>query len=58
MADLNPVSSDDPTGERPGGLHSFSPWEAALDAVSHLAVVFALTLALILIVGHQLGHPL
>jgi hypothetical protein len=39
-------------------LHYLSPWEVALSAVSKLAVVFALTLSLILILGHQLAGPL
>ena len=39
-------------------LHYLSPWEVALSAVSKLAVVFALSLCLILILGHQLAGPL
>lgn len=40
-----------------GVLDDLSPWEVALTTVSRLAVVFALSLALILIVGHQLAGP-
>ena len=36
-------------------LHYLSPWEVALSAVSRLAVVFALSLCLILVLGHQLA---
>ena len=39
-------------------LHYLSPWEVALSTVSKLAVVFALSLSLILILGHQLATPL
>ena len=39
-------------------LHHLSPWEVALTAVSKLAVVFALSLSLILILGHQMAGPL
>lgn len=49
---------DDSTGETESVLCQLSRWEVALHAVSRLAVVFALSLALILIVGHQLGRPL
>lgn len=49
---------DDPTGESPAILCQLSRWEVVLHAVSRLAVVFALALALILILGHQAGQPL
>ena len=49
---------DDPTGEVDSVLCQLSWWETALHAVSRLAVVFALALALILILGHQVSHPL
>lgn len=49
---------DDPTGETEAVLTRFTTWEVALAAVSRLAVVFALALALVLIVGHQLGQPI
>ena len=39
-------------------LHYLSPWEVALSTVSKLAVVFALSLSLILILGHQMAGPL
>ena len=39
-------------------LHYLSPWEVALSACSRLAVVFALSLCLILVLGHQLAGPL
>jgi hypothetical protein len=35
-------------------LGILAPWEVALNSVSRLGVVFALSLALILILGHQL----
>jgi hypothetical protein len=56
MADLNAAAFDDPTGES-RGLSQLRGWEVALQIVSRLAVVFALSLALILILGHQLGQP-
>ena len=43
----------DETGEMPV-LGVLAPWEVALTSVSRLGVVFALSLALILILGHQL----
>ena len=49
-------SDSDPTDgtrETPA-LGVLAPWEVALHSVSRLAVVFALSLALILILGHQL----
>lgn len=49
---------EDPPGETDPVLCQLSTWEVALHAVSRLAVVFALTLALILILGHQLGQPI
>lgn len=49
---------EDPTPEADSVLCHLSRWEVALHAVSRLAVVFALSLALILILGHQLGQPL
>jgi hypothetical protein len=57
MADLHPATFEEPTGESTV-LHSLHGWEVALNAVSRLAVVFALSLALILILGHQVGQPL
>ena len=39
-------------------LRHLSPWEVALTTVSQLAVVFALSISLILILGHQLAGPL
>ena len=39
-------------------LRYLSPWEVALSAVSKLAVVFALSISLILILGHQMAGPL
>jgi energy-converting hydrogenase Eha subunit F len=58
MTDAEPHPFDDPTGETYAVLHSMSAWEAALHAVSRLAVVFALSLALILILGHQMTQHL
>jgi hypothetical protein len=56
MAEFNAAALDDPTGES-RLLSQLSRWEVALQSVSRLAVVFALSLALILILGHQLGPP-
>lgn len=49
---------DDRISEPDPVLCQLCPWEVALHAVSRLAVVFALSLALILILGHQLGRPI
>jgi hypothetical protein len=38
----------------PDELHHLSSWEVALNTTSRLAVVFALSLALILILAHRL----
>ncbi len=37
----------------PRVVAQMSHWEVALQSVSHLAVVFALSLALILVLAHQ-----
>ena len=57
MASPDLAAFDDPLTEPESVLRQLSSWEVALDAVSHLAVVFALSLALILILGHQMGQP-
>ena len=58
MSHLDFAADDDPTGEvDPVLLCGLTWWELALHAVSKVAVVFALALALILILGHQIGHP-
>jgi hypothetical protein len=44
-------------GQSDSELSRLSWWEVALYAVSRLGVVFALALALILILGHQMGRP-
>ncbi len=49
---------EDPPGENDPVLCQLSTWEVALHAISRLAVVFALALALVLILGHQLGQPI
>jgi hypothetical protein len=56
MSDWSSATFDDPTGDVPV-IGQFSRWEIALQIVSRLAVVFALSLALILVLGHQLGRP-
>lgn len=48
---------EDTMGQADSVLSPLSWWEVALYAVSRLAVVFALALALILILGHQMGQP-
>lgn len=58
MSDPNIAAFNDPIGDTESVLRRISPWEVALNAVSRLAVVFALSLALILILGHQLGQGL
>lgn len=58
MTHPNIVTFEDPTGEVEPVLYHLQPWEVALHAVSRLAVVFALSLALILILAHQIGRPL
>lgn len=57
MAHPDTATFDDPAGETDRVLCQLSAWEVALHAVSRLAVIFALALALILILGHQLGQP-
>lgn len=49
---------DDAPAETDSILCQMAGWEVALNAVSRLAVVFALSLALILILAHQMGQPL
>lgn len=49
---------DEPPAETDSILCQMAGWEVALNAVSRLAVVFALSLALILILAHQMGRPL
>jgi hypothetical protein len=56
MSEWSTATFDDPTGDVPV-IGQFSRWEIALQSVSRLAVVFALSLALILVLGHQLGRP-
>lgn len=58
MSYHSPATFDDPTGETDAILRHESGWEAALQATSSLAVVFALSLAFILILAHQLGQPI
>lgn len=48
---------EDTMGQADSVLSPLSWWEVALYAVSRLAVVFALALALILILGDQMGQP-
>jgi hypothetical protein len=48
---------EDAVGQVDSVLSQLSWWEVALYAVSRLAVVFALALALILILGHQVAQP-
>ncbi|HMC40612.1 MAG TPA: hypothetical protein VKI19_13175 [Acidimicrobiales bacterium] len=57
MAPHTVVLFDDPAEDAGAVLHNFSRGEVALHAVSRLAVVFALSLALILILGQQLQRP-
>ncbi len=58
MATPDIAAFDDPVAEPDSVLRQVSTWEVALYEVSRLGVVFALSLALILILGHQLGQPL
>lgn len=58
MVHLDTAHFDETTNEPDSILHQLNAWEVALDAVSRLAVVFALSLALILILAHQLGQPI
>lgn len=58
MSHLEFAADDDATGESDSVLLSgLAWWEVALHAVSKVAVVFALALALILILGHQIAPP-
>ncbi len=58
MVHSTAATFEDPPVETDRELCQLSPWEIALHAISRLAVVFALALALILILGHQLGQPI
>lgn len=57
MTQSDIATFEDTTGQADSVLSRLSWWEVALYAGSRLAVVFALSLALILILGHQMGPP-
>lgn len=53
MVDADSAVLEDPAYEPRRVVAPLSPWEVALHSISQLAVVFALSLALILILGHS-----
>lgn len=57
MSQPDVAAFEDTMGQGDPVLSRLSWWEVALYAGSRLAVVFALALALILILGHQMGQP-
>ena len=57
MSDTRLSPPEESTRDTYSVLHSVDPWEVALYAIMRLGVVFALTLALILVLGHQLSGP-
>ena len=54
-SDSVPTRSNSQPVRRPPVVAAMTQWEFALQSVSHLAVVFALSLALILILAHQVA---